>query len=446
MEGRRSNVGNCPAIYKGRQAAGRLRRPGQEAQTTTTAPSSATSAATRRRCSSPPTSSTASRASPDGTPRSARTSSANCCARSRGPRSGWRRGTTYALGYERADFERFLAGSPVAAARVDWWRPWLDQISRLTAKGKTDQPRPRAGRAADRLPAVGAVGGAVARRGRVSGSLHAAQPRRTSIGLPLGHDWWLLDDERRDHHVVHRRWRDRRQDTHHDPGIVARYRAWRDLAVRNATPAEADRRRLTEGPPLATDWRMAEPARRPRRAPACACGRPPGLLVTSSPPSSAGRGRRSPKIENGRQMPTDSRHQRRGRRQCGHPDADPGTARPAQRTRRLCTASGGTSSAPATPRCKTEFDALVRGAKRIRNFEVLLIPGLLQTPDYARYRALEAVRLHGTAAGRRRGRPSRRGCGGRKCSTTRARHSSSSSPRRRCGCLLCPRAGDARAT
>jgi hypothetical protein len=43
-----------------------------------------------------------------------------------------------------------------------------------------------------------------------------------------------------------------------------------------------------------------------------------------------------------------------------------------------------------------EFDALVRGAARIRNFEVMLIPGLLQTPDYARCRVLEAVRLHGT--------------------------------------------------
>ena len=47
---------------------------------------------------------------------------------------------------------------------------------------------------------------------------------------------------------------------------------------------------------------------------------------------------------------------------------------------------------------QAEFDALVRGAKRVRNFEVFLIPGLLQTPDYARYRALEAVRLHGTSA------------------------------------------------
>ena len=46
---------------------------------------------------------------------------------------------------------------------------------------------------------------------------------------------------------------------------------------------------------------------------------------------------------------------------------------------------------------QAEFDTLVRGATRIRNFQIMLIPGLLQTPDYARYRALEAVRLHGTA-------------------------------------------------
>lgn len=45
---------------------------------------------------------------------------------------------------------------------------------------------------------------------------------------------------------------------------------------------------------------------------------------------------------------------------------------------------------------QAEFDALVRGASRIRNFEIMLIPGLLQTPDYARCRALETVRLLGT--------------------------------------------------
>lgn len=44
---------------------------------------------------------------------------------------------------------------------------------------------------------------------------------------------------------------------------------------------------------------------------------------------------------------------------------------------------------------QAEFDALVRGASRIRNFEIMLIPGLLQTPDYARALLQESGRLHG---------------------------------------------------
>ena len=35
-----------------------------------------------------------------------------------------------------------------------------------------------------------------------------------------------------------------------------------------------------------------------------------------------------------------------------------------------------------------QYDALVRSATVIRNFQIMLIPGLLQTPEYARYRAL----------------------------------------------------------
>jgi transcriptional regulator with XRE-family HTH domain len=42
-----------------------------------------------------------------------------------------------------------------------------------------------------------------------------------------------------------------------------------------------------------------------------------------------------------------------------------------------------------------EFAALERAGKRIRNFEVVFIPGLLQTEDYARYRIVEAQRRYG---------------------------------------------------
>lgn len=100
-----------------------------------------------------------------------------------------------------------------------------------------------------------------------------------------------------------------------------------------------------------------------------------------------------PKIENGRQMPTDA-DIRAWADACGRPDEIPGLldllsdAQAVHRQWRHQLRSGHAT-------LQAEFDALVRQAKRVRNFEVMLVPGLLQIPDYARYRALEAVRLHG---------------------------------------------------
>ena len=103
-----------------------------------------------------------------------------------------------------------------------------------------------------------------------------------------------------------------------------------------------------------------------------------------------------PKLENGRQMPTEA-DIRAWAEACGQPEAVGelldllSDAQAVHRQWRHQLRSGQAA-------LQAEFDAIVRGAKRVRNFEVLLIPGLLQTPDYARYRALEAVRLHGTRA------------------------------------------------
>jgi hypothetical protein len=44
---------------------------------------------------------------------------------------------------------------------------------------------------------------------------------------------------------------------------------------------------------------------------------------------------------------------------------------------------------------QVDYDTRVRRATRIRNFELSVIPGLLQTADYARYRALDAVENYG---------------------------------------------------
>ena len=146
---------------------------------------------------------------------------------------------TYALSYERADLDRFLAGSPVPPPELDWWRPWLEEIGRLTAEGKTisrvrvvDEPpsdyqrweiwaAPWHSRAGERI-----------------GYISRTRAMRAMLPLWLGEDWWLLDDER----VIRMQFtedgaiEDRRASD--DPAVVARYIEWRDLAVRIATPAE----------------------------------------------------------------------------------------------------------------------------------------------------------------------------------------------------------------
>lgn len=144
---------------------------------------------------------------------------------------------TYALTYEAADFARFLAGTPVPPDQLDWWRPWLEEIASLAAAGKTvgrvrvvDEPptdyqrwemwaAPWHSRAGERIG-------------------YMPRSRAVEVGLPLDHDWWLLDDERviamwftSDGEISGR-------ELITEPGAVARYCAWRDLAVRNATPAE----------------------------------------------------------------------------------------------------------------------------------------------------------------------------------------------------------------
>jgi transcriptional regulator with XRE-family HTH domain len=102
---------------------------------------------------------------------------------------------------------------------------------------------------------------------------------------------------------------------------------------------------------------------------------------------------RIPKLERGQQMPTEA-DIIRWADACGHPEEVPellamlaeGQVVHEQWRHKL---RGGHAA------LQREFDRFVRDAKRIRNFEIMLIPGLLQTADYARYRALEAVRLHG---------------------------------------------------
>ena len=143
----------------------------------------------------------------------------------------------YALGYEQVDYEDFLAGTPVPPPQVNWWQPWLEQIQRLTGEGKTisrvrvvDEPpsdyqrwelwaAPWHTKAGERIQ-------------------YMPRSRARHLGLPLGNDWWLLDGER----VIRMWFTDEdeidRKVLSDDREIIALYLKWRDLAVRNATPAE----------------------------------------------------------------------------------------------------------------------------------------------------------------------------------------------------------------
>lgn len=143
----------------------------------------------------------------------------------------------YALGYERADFDRFLAGTPTPPPELSWWRPWLERITRFTAEGKqvgrvrvldeppTDYQRWELWAAPWHAEAGERIG-------------YLPRSRALEIGLPLEYDWWLLDDER----LIITRHNDAGEiagkSLTNDPGIIAQHREWQYLAVRNAVPAD----------------------------------------------------------------------------------------------------------------------------------------------------------------------------------------------------------------
>jgi hypothetical protein len=143
----------------------------------------------------------------------------------------------YALGYEQADLNRFLAGVPVPPPDLDWWQPWLERVARFTAEEKRvarvrilEEPPTDYQRWLLWATPWHAAAGEDIRY------LPRSQAER--IGLPLVNDWWLLDDER----VILMAFTEAGEISGKwlltDPVAVAPYRKWRDLAFRHATPAE----------------------------------------------------------------------------------------------------------------------------------------------------------------------------------------------------------------
>jgi hypothetical protein len=143
----------------------------------------------------------------------------------------------YLIDIERADLERFLAGDPVLPPDSDLWRPWLERVGRLKAEGKRitrvrileEPPTDYQRWLLWATPWNEAAGEEIR---------YMPRSRAEHIGLPLGHDWWLLDDERVLLTYFTPSGEIRQKILSDKPGDVARYRIWRDLAVTHAERAD----------------------------------------------------------------------------------------------------------------------------------------------------------------------------------------------------------------
>ena len=145
---------------------------------------------------------------------------------------------SYAIGEERADFERFLAGSPRPPDQAGWWKQYLDQAAEQARQGKTRvRVRVLAEPPTDYQrwllwadPWYVAAGERIAYMTR-------STAKRAMLPMWLGEDWWLLDDER----VIHIRFTEdgavESRSVSDEPWIVSRFCRWRDLAVQLSVPA-----------------------------------------------------------------------------------------------------------------------------------------------------------------------------------------------------------------
>src|SRR5215831_8530206 len=155
--------------------------------------------------------------------------------------SAWRlEASSYKLDYEEADFQRFIAGEPTALSEISWWRSWFDKVRRWKDQGK-EVSRVRV----DDVPLSDYQRwqrwAEPWHREAGEDIRHLPRPRAAELALPL-YDYWLFDNDRlvlmmfNSAGELTGRGLIERADA---PGIVAQHCAWRDLAVHNATLAEA---------------------------------------------------------------------------------------------------------------------------------------------------------------------------------------------------------------
>jgi hypothetical protein len=145
---------------------------------------------------------------------------------------------SYAIGIERDAYHRFLAGHPPPPSEVGWFQDWLSQIRQLCVSGRTiGRVRVLTEPPTDYQRFEMWCG----RWNREAGEQIRYMPRSRAagIGLPLDDDFWLFDETR----LIIMRFTDAGEiagkELITDTGIIARYIAWRDLAVNHATATEA---------------------------------------------------------------------------------------------------------------------------------------------------------------------------------------------------------------
>jgi hypothetical protein len=149
----------------------------------------------------------------------------------------WEAQPALALGYEREHVGLFLEGHPVPPPEIEWWRPWLDRIARMTSEGK----RFSRVRVIEEPPTDYQRWMIWSGQWNITSGEQITYLSRESavqLAIPTACDWWLLDDER----LIMMRYTPAGEidskEVITDPGVVARHREWRDLAVRNAQARE----------------------------------------------------------------------------------------------------------------------------------------------------------------------------------------------------------------
>lgn len=148
----------------------------------------------------------------------------------------WEGQSSYRLDYEQEEYDRFLAGNPTPPPEVAWWRPWLDRLAVMTGEeGKT----------MSRVRVLDAPATPYQQWELWAAKWHAqagedirymSRAAAAGLGLPLDHDWWLLDGER----LIVIRYTSSGEESDielvTDKGEIALHEGWRDLAMSHAVP------------------------------------------------------------------------------------------------------------------------------------------------------------------------------------------------------------------